>query len=113
VDRHEYGAPELPGPKGSAGRCSYAVNVDAVLEAAYFGVAKRATGIIAPGLPGHREKNVYGYDPEKAKALLKEAGKSDLQTTLSVLNKATNLSAAQIVQANLADVGVKLEILPV
>jgi peptide/nickel transport system substrate-binding protein len=90
----------------------YAVNVDAVLEAAYFGVAKRATGIIAPGLPGHREKVLYNYDPEKAKALLKEAGKSDLQTTLSVLNKATNLSAAQIVQANLADVGVKLDILP-
>ena len=42
---------------------------------------------------------------------MKDAGKSDLQTTLSVLNKATNLSAAQIVQANLADVGVKVEIL--
>ena len=32
-----------------------AVDVDAVLEAAYFGVAERATGIIAPGLVGHRD----------------------------------------------------------
>ncbi len=90
----------------------HAINVDAVLEAAYFGVAKRATGIIAPGLPGNREKNLYGYDPEKAKALLKEAGKEGMKATLSVLNKTERLSAAQIVQANLGEVGVTLEIIP-
>jgi peptide/nickel transport system substrate-binding protein len=90
----------------------HAIDVDAALEAAYFGVAKRATGIIAPGLAGHREKNLYTYDPDKAKALLKEAGKDGLKTTLSVLNKTERLSVAQIVQANLADVGVELEIQP-
>ncbi|MCI0429623.1 MAG: ABC transporter substrate-binding protein [Rhodospirillales bacterium] len=90
----------------------HAVNVDAVLEAAYFGVAQRATGIIAPGLPGNRVKNIYGYDPEKAKALLKEAGKEGMKATLSVLNKTERLSAAQIVQANLAEVGVTIEIIP-
>jgi peptide/nickel transport system substrate-binding protein len=91
----------------------HAIDVDAVLEAAYFGVAKRATGIIAPGLPGHREANKYNYDPEKAKALLKEAGKEGgFQTTMSVLNKTERLSAAQIVQANLAELGVTVEITP-
>jgi len=91
----------------------HAIDVDAALEAAYFGIAKRATGIIAPGLPGHRDKNLYGYDPEKAKALLKEAGKDGgFKATISVLNKTERLSVAQIVQANLADVGVELEILP-
>ena len=91
----------------------HAIDVDAALEAAYFGAAQRATGIIAPGLPGHREKNLYGYDPEKAKALLKEAGKDGgFKTTISILNKTERLSVAQIVQANLAEVGVELEILP-
>ncbi len=33
-----------------------AIDVDQVLEAAYFGVARRATGIIAPGLIGHRRE---------------------------------------------------------
>ncbi len=91
----------------------HAVDVDAVLEAAYFGVAKRATGIIAPGLPGHRANNLYTYDPEKAKALLKEAGKDGgFKATISVLNKTERLSAAQIVQANLAQIGVELEVIP-
>ncbi len=90
----------------------HAVDVDAVLEAAYFGVAKRATGIIAPGLPGYRGKNLYTYDPDRAKALLKEAGKEGMKATISVLNKTERLSVAQIVQSNLAEVGVELEILP-
>jgi peptide/nickel transport system substrate-binding protein len=82
-----------------------------VLEAAYFGVAEASTGIIAPGLIGHREKNLYGYDPDKARALLKEAGFADgLDATLDILNKTERLSAAQAVQANLADIGIRVTI---
>ena len=51
-----------------------AVDVPGVLDAAYFGAAAPSTGIIAPGLVGHREKNLYGRDVAKAKALLAEAG---------------------------------------
>ena len=50
----------------------YAIDVPVVLEAAYFGAAEPATGVIAPGLLGHREKVLYSYDPDKARELLDE-----------------------------------------
>ncbi len=90
-----------------------AVDVDAVLEAAYFGVADRATGIVAPGLIGYRKKllNDPAPDLEAAKALLTEAGyPNGFSCTLDILNKTERLSAAQVIQANLAEVGIKVEI---
>src|SRR5919106_456419 len=89
-----------------------AVDVDAVLEAAYFGVAERSTGIIAPGLPGHREIAPPKRDVEGAQALLEEAGVSDLALSLDLLNKTEFTSAAQVIQANLAEIGIGVEIKP-
>ena len=88
----------------------YAVDREAVVDAAYFGAAETSTGIVAPGLIGHRDANLYTYDPDKARALLEEAGVSDLTLTLDILNKTDRLTAAQVVQANLADVGITVEI---
>ncbi len=88
-----------------------AVDVDSVLQAAYFGQAARATGIIAPGMPGHRERNLTTYDPEAAKKLLAEAGKADgFKTKISILNKTERVSAAQVIQANLGEIGIEAEI---
>jgi peptide/nickel transport system substrate-binding protein len=85
----------------------------AVVQAAYLGGADTATGIIAPGLIGHRQKNLYDRDLDTAKRLLKEAGAGDgLSVQLAILNKAENLAAAQVIQANLADIGVTVEITP-
>ena len=88
----------------------HAIDVPTVLDAAYFGAAAPSTGIVAPGLVGHRDKNLYGFDPDKSRALLKEAGVSNLTLTLDILNKTERLSAAQVIQANLADVGVAVTI---
>jgi peptide/nickel transport system substrate-binding protein len=88
-----------------------AINVQDVLDAAYFGAAAPSTGIIAPGLVGHREKNLYGHDPEKAKALLAEAGMPNgFECTLDILNKQERVNAAQAIQAQLADIGIKVTI---
>jgi peptide/nickel transport system substrate-binding protein len=89
-----------------------AVDVDAVLEAAYFGVAERATGIIAPGLPGHRDIAPPKRDVEGARALLDEAGVHELALSLDILNKTERTAAAQVIQANLAEVGINVEIKP-
>lgn len=89
-----------------------AVDVDAVVEAAYFGVAERSTGIIAPGLPGHRDIAPPKRDVEGAQALLEEAGVSDLALSLDLLNKTEYTSAAQVIQANLAEIGIGVEIKP-
>ncbi|MBX6320306.1 MAG: twin-arginine translocation signal domain-containing protein [Rhodospirillaceae bacterium] len=89
-----------------------AVDADAAVDAAYFGQAERATGIIAPGLPGHREKNLVTRNVAGAKKLLEEAGVSDLTLKLSVLNKTEHTSLAQVVQASLAEAGIQVEIDP-
>jgi peptide/nickel transport system substrate-binding protein len=90
-----------------------AIDVDEVLEAAYFGVARRATGIIAPGLIGHRPK-LQGDprpDPEAARALLVEAGLGGgFACTLDIEAKAERLLAAQVIQANLALIGIAVQI---
>jgi peptide/nickel transport system substrate-binding protein len=89
-----------------------AIDVPSVLEAAYFGAAEPATGIIAPGLPGHRAKTIYSYNPDAARELLKKAGVGEFECTLAVLNTTEFTSAAQAVQANLAELGVKVTIEP-
>jgi peptide/nickel transport system substrate-binding protein len=90
----------------------YAVDRKATVDAAYLGAADVATGIIAPGLPGHREKSLYHHDVDKAKQLLKEAGADNLNLTLAILNKAERMAAAQVIQANLAEVGITVQIEP-
>ena len=89
-----------------------AIDVQSILDAAYFGEAEASTGIIAPGLIGHRARGKIPptADFEKAKALLAEAGVEDLSLTLDVLNKNTNIAAAQVIQANLAQIGVDIEV---
>ncbi|MBF0527784.1 MAG: twin-arginine translocation signal domain-containing protein [Deltaproteobacteria bacterium] len=90
-----------------------ALDVGAILKAAYFDAAKRATGMVAPGLLGHREKNLTPDKPdvEKAKKLLAEAGHAKgLKLTLDVLNKSTWVTAAQVIQASLAAAGIELQI---
>ncbi len=88
----------------------HAIDRETVVDAAYFGAAKVGNGIIAPGLPGARDAVTYDYDPDKARALLAEAGVSNLFVTLDILNQSERLTAAQVIQANLADVGITCEI---
>jgi peptide/nickel transport system substrate-binding protein len=87
-----------------------AVDVDAILQAAYFGAADRATGIIAPGLLGHRDIKMPARDLEGAKRLMAESGKTGVKATLAILNKTERLSAAQVIQANLAEIGIEVQI---
>jgi peptide/nickel transport system substrate-binding protein len=90
----------------------YAVDVDAILYAAYGGAVRRATGLIPPGIPGARARNlVAGRDVARSKALLRAAGKArGLRLTLSVINTSFWMTMAQIIQDNLRDVGVTVDI---
>jgi peptide/nickel transport system substrate-binding protein len=92
----------------------YAIDVDQVMAGAYAGSAEPSTGIQAPGTVGYREKRlIEGVDLDKARALLAEAGVADgLDLTLTTLNDTVSLTVCQIVQANLAEVGINVEIVP-
>ena len=88
-----------------------AVDVDAIMEAAFFDVAKPSTGIIAPGLIGHRGYNLTKFDPEEARRLLAEAGYAGgFKATIDILNTTQWVTVAQVIQSNLAEIGVDLEI---
>jgi peptide/nickel transport system substrate-binding protein len=61
-------------------------------------------------MPGHRDAVLYDYDPDRARAILAEEGVTDLTVTLDILNQSERLTAAQVIQSNLADVGISCEI---
>ncbi len=91
----------------------HAVDVDSVIEGAWAGVPTRAYGIVPPGLIGYRTEGKYETpDPDAARALIAEAGAEGRKLTLKTINSADRIAAAQIIQANLADVGLELEVVP-
>ena len=93
----------------------YGIDVEAVIEAAWFGLATPATGIIAPGLVGHREQAdiPLSGDLEIARRLLREAGvKLPLKLKLSLPADALELTAGQVIQWSLAKIGIEVELDP-
>lgn len=90
-----------------------AIDVKSILDAAYGGTAPLAHGVVPIGVVGNRPASKYSYNPDEARALLAEAGVSGLNVQFKTLNEAYRVTAAQIVQANLADVGITCEIVPV
>jgi peptide/nickel transport system substrate-binding protein len=53
---------------------NYAVDVDAILQALFFGYGKRASGYVATGEMGYGVVEPFAYDPTRARELLTEAG---------------------------------------
>lgn len=90
----------------------HAIDVPSILQAAYFGAAAPSTGIIAPGLIGHRPSEMVAPEADFAKAaeLLAESGETNVTLTLDLLNKTEFTTTAQIIQATLAQIGITVEI---
>jgi peptide/nickel transport system substrate-binding protein len=90
----------------------YALDVDKIIEAAYFGLAERATTILPPGVPGRWEDApVYKQDLQKAKLLLKEAGMPDgFKMTLNGPSFDAQRVMAEVIKADAAKVGIDVEI---
>jgi peptide/nickel transport system substrate-binding protein len=91
----------------------YAVDVEAVVEAAWFGLAQPSTGPVPRGMVGHRDHALIppAGDPDKARALLAEAGvELPLRLRLDVNSDALELTAVQVIQWSLKKVGIEIEI---
>ncbi len=87
------------------------IDIDMIIAGAYGGAVSRAKTLLAPGLIGAwPEAPLYNRDVEKAKALLAEAGQTGLSVSFTCLNEAVPMATAQIVQANLAEIGVTVTI---
>jgi peptide/nickel transport system substrate-binding protein len=91
----------------------YGVDVNQILTGVYDDLTVRSTGVVQPGTRFARPKNlIEGPDYDKAAALLAEAGVSDLTLSLTVMNDSIRTAAAQIIQASLEQVGIRVEIQP-
>jgi len=91
----------------------YAIDVEAILEAAWFGLASVSTGPIPEGMTGHRPHPLVppGGDPARARALLDEAGVAPpLRLRLDVTNRVREITTAQVVQWSLKKVGIEVDI---
>lgn len=104
---------------------AYAINKKEIIDGVLFGLGQEATGPYKPGTWAHNpDVKRYPYDPERAKALLAEAGwkdpggkgvleKGGRTFAFTVLTNAGNESRAKtaaIIQQNLAAVGIRMEI---
>jgi peptide/nickel transport system substrate-binding protein len=89
-----------------------AIDVDAIIAGAYNNLAPRADAILAPALLGYwKDAPSRARDVTKAKALLEKVGLgSGFKTRLTLLNNSVFQAIAAIVQANLAEVGIELEV---
>lgn len=81
-------------------------------------IATVTNGIFGPGINGYEDFAPYGdksgkADPEKAKALLKQAGVTNLKLKLPYRNLGAQPDIAQTVQASLEKAGITVELFPV
>nr|NLD40711.1 ABC transporter substrate-binding protein [Actinomycetales bacterium] len=90
----------------------HAIDKEAVLAAATSGYGTVLGGPTVPTDPFYVAEEPYPFDPEAARALLAEAGAEGLTLTFTVPNRPYAQTAAQVVQSDLAKVGVtaRLEI---
>ncbi|MEX2650591.1 MAG: ABC transporter substrate-binding protein [Alphaproteobacteria bacterium] len=93
---------------------NYAINKEAIIDAAYLGAGKVAKNPIPPTIWSYNDAvQDYAYDPDKAKQLLAEAGLADgFETDLWYMpvQRPYNPAAQRIgelMQADLAAVGIK------
>ncbi|NDK28209.1 ABC transporter substrate-binding protein [Streptomyces sp. TR1341] len=91
----------------------YAIDHEALLKTTRAGRGTLIGSQESPSDPWYAgASNRYPYDPAKAKRLLKEAGAEGTSIRMRIPNLPYAVSAAQVVQDQLAQVGLKVQIEP-
>lgn len=86
----------------------YAIDKQKLVDVALKGQGVAATSYLNPSLPDYQAAGTdYAYDPEKAKALLAQAGVTDLQITLSSTNTSLVVDSLNVVKEGWDAVGVE------
>ncbi len=91
---------------------AHAIDRQAIIDGAMFGLGTPIGTHFAPHNPAYVDLTAQSaYDPEKAKALLAEAGFADgFETTLHLPPPSYARRGGEIIAAQLAEVGIKAEI---
>lgn len=89
----------------------WALDEQAIVDAVWRGNAQYSPTTVVPVMKYFDDSDTdVRYDVEKAKALLAEAGVSDLHLTLTCTENKNRQDMANIIQAMLAEVGITVEI---
>ena len=104
---------------------SYAINKDEIVSGVLLGLGKPATGPYKHGTWAHNDQvKIYAYDPAKARDLLSQAGWTDTDgdgildkdgklfafEILTNQGNETRQKCAEIIQRQLAEVGIRVKI---
>lgn len=95
---------------------NYAIDRDEIIDVTAEGHAAPLVTAMSPAMEKYYNKNLsgYTYDPEKAKALLKEAGAENLAFTCVVPSDYQfHVDTAQVIANELEKIGVKMTIEPI
>lgn len=90
---------------------THAIDVDEIVRFVGADVAVPGCSVVPPGYLGEDcAAGTYPYDPEKARALLAEAGHADGLTLKAVVSSTSSqLPIMEVIQAQLAKVGITLD----
>jgi peptide/nickel transport system substrate-binding protein len=83
---------------------NYAVDPEA-LERIYAGSIAASQQILPPGMPGHKQYQLYPHDMAKARRLIKEADPSDRNITVWTDNESPNNEAGEYYEGVLKELG--------
>ncbi|HYF93296.1 MAG TPA: ABC transporter substrate-binding protein [Symbiobacteriaceae bacterium] len=89
---------------------SYAIDRPALVQVVFGEIAIPARSPFYPGTPASDGKPIPARDVAKAKALLAEAGQSNLTISLKTAPSPINQQIAQVVQSMLGEAGIKVNI---
>lgn len=93
---------------------NYAIDRDAISEQIYNGTCEPTSQALIPGMVGHMKSPPveYTHDVEKARSLLAEAGYANGLTLRMIVIQGVSIheTLATALQAQLADIGVEVEI---
>jgi peptide/nickel transport system substrate-binding protein len=91
---------------------NYAVNVEEIIDYILLNIGTRAVGPIPPNVFGaHPGLDGYEYNPARAKELLAAAGLQDgFKTTIWTNDNPERIRIAEVVQAQLKEIGIEVTI---
>jgi peptide/nickel transport system substrate-binding protein len=90
----------------------YLVDYNGMADGMLKGQMKVHQAFWPDGFPGALTDTPFGYDPEKAKQILADAGvETPINVTMDVISAPTFVEMAQAIQASFAEGGINLEII--
>ena len=93
---------------------AHAIDRQAIIDGAMYGYGTPIGSHFAPHNPAYVDlTGLYPHDPEKAKALLAEAGVKELKLTIKLPPPSYARRGGEIIASQLKDVGIEAELIPV